>query len=385
MRNIYQIIKAMRHPVLSAAVLVAMLAGSLVVLLGPGARAVRAQGHEGDGALPPIMIAKMGSFFAGGTVITAPGTFDPFNPTAAGQTLHADHVYVQFHIPPNARKLPLVMWHGCLSTAWESTPDDREGYQSIFVRRGWSVYIIDQPRQGRAGKSSVGITITPTPGDQASFNTFGLGIWPNFFPNTQFPRDPASLDHFLRQGGAGNGPADQIVSRDAVVALLDRIGPAVLVTHSAGGPLGWLTALKSLSVKGIVSYEPAQFVFPDDEALPPTPSALVSLSPNLSVPHAEFDNLTKIPIQIVWGGYIPMSQSPYPGPERMRLRMQVTGRQFADAVNRRGGDVTILHLPDVGAYGNTHFAFSDLNNVQIADLMSKYLHEKGLDKRGENE
>jgi pimeloyl-ACP methyl ester carboxylesterase len=357
---------------------------AVAILLGPGAGAVWAQGRDRDKAQPPILIAKMGSFFAGGTVITAPGTFDPFNPTTAGQTLRADHAYVQYHIPPNARKLPLVMWHGCLSTAWESTPDDREGYQSIFLRRGWSVYVIDQPRQGRAGKSSVGITITPTPGDQASFNTFGLGIWPNFFPNVQFPRDAASLDHFFRQGGAANGPSNQIVSRDAVVALLDRIGPAVLVTHSAGGPLGWLTALKSSNVKGIITYEPAQFVFPDDEPLPPTPTALATISPNLSVPHAEFDKLTKIPIQIVWGGYIPTSESHYPGPERMRLRQDVTGRQFRDAVNRRGGDVTILRLPDIGIHGNTHFMFSDLNNVQIADLMSKYLHQKGLDKRKGN-
>jgi hypothetical protein len=30
--------------------------------------------------------------------------------------------------------------------------------------------------------------------------------------------------------------------------------------------------------------------------------------------------------------------------------------------------------------GNTHFPFSDLNNLQIADLMSTWLNEKGLDK-----
>jgi hypothetical protein len=42
----------------------------------------------------------------------------------------------------------------------------------------------------------------------------------------------------------------------------------------------------------------------------------------------------------------------------------------------------LLHLPDIGVYGNTHFAFSDLNNVQIADLLSDFLKSKGLDKRG---
>jgi hypothetical protein len=168
------------------------------------------------------------------------------------------------------------------------------------------------------------------------------------------------------------------------VALFNRIGPGVLVTHSAGGPLGWLAALKTTNIKGIIAYEPAGFVFPDDAPVPPTPPALAVLDPNTAVPAAEFANLTKIPIQIVWGGYIPLTQSPYPGPERMRLRMQVTGMQFRDAVNGRGGDVSILYLPDVGVNGNTHFSFTDLNNVQIADLMSQFLHTKGLDGRGPN-
>jgi hypothetical protein len=41
--------------------------------------------------------------------------------------------------------------------------------------------------------------------------------------------------------------------------------------------------------------------------------------------------------------------------------------------------VTLVHLPEIGIRGNTHFPFSDLNNVQIADLMSEFLKKKGLD------
>ncbi len=53
-------------------------------------------------------------------------------------------------------------------------------------------------------------------------------------------------------------------------------------------------------------------------------------------------------------------------------------RLFRDAVNRRGGDVSIVHLPGIGIRGNTHFPFSDLNNLEIADLMYKFLEKKGL-------
>jgi hypothetical protein len=39
----------------------------------------------------------------------------------------------------------------------------------------------------------------------------------------------------------------------------------------------------------------------------------------------------------------------------------------------------LVHLPEIGIRGNTHFPFSDLNNVQIADLMSEFLKTKNLD------
>ncbi len=53
-----------------------------------------------------------------------------------------------------------------------------------------------------------------------------------------------------------------------------------------------------------------------------------------------------------------------------------------DTLNRHGGDAQLLRLPDIGVFGNTHFAMSDLNNVRVADLLSRYLAEKGLDRRG---
>ncbi len=200
----------------------------------------------------------------------------------------------------------------------------------------------------------------------------------------QFPRDPESLDQYYRQQTPNTGPGDNAVITDAGAALFQKIGPAVLVTHSASGILGWLTAIKSPNVKAIIAYEPTQFVFPEGD-VPPTP-LLYDGSPlpagTLAVSLADFQKLTKIPIQIIYGDNIPTSPFPIGGPDRWRARL-VLVRQFVEALNRRGGEATLLHLPDVGVYGNTHFAFSDLNNLQIADLLSQYLHEKGLDRRKE--
>jgi pimeloyl-ACP methyl ester carboxylesterase len=166
---------------------------------------------------------------------------------------------------------------------------------------------------------------------------------------------------------------------DAVAALFDKIGPAVLLTHSAGGSFGWLTAIKSQNVKAIVSYETGAYVFPDGEVPPPivTPTGTTAGTP---VSPDDFEKLTKIPIQLVFGDNIPTETNPNPGLDGF-YRAFAMAALFVDAVNRHGGDASILHLPDIGVFGNTHFAFADLNNLQIAGLLSDYLHEKGLDKR----
>ena len=113
----------------------------------------------------PLLISEQGSFAVGGTVITNAGTFDPYKPTPEGQTFRGDHAYVFYQIPQKARKFPLVMWHGIgqFSKTWETTPDGREGYQTIFLRRNFPVYLIDQPRRGNAGRSIVPAVINPIP------------------------------------------------------------------------------------------------------------------------------------------------------------------------------------------------------------------------------
>ena len=44
-------------------------------------------------------------------------------------------------------------------------------------------------------------------------------------------------------------------------------------------------------------------------------------------------------------------------------------------------DAEILCLPDVGIRGNSHFMFSDLNNVEVADQLGLFLRKRGLDGR----
>jgi pimeloyl-ACP methyl ester carboxylesterase len=360
----------MRH--LKAVVVTPLLCAAVLIPAGAGAQPARTP--------EPLVIQEQGSFAAGGRVIRNPGTFNHKQPTPDGQTLHGDHAYVFYQIPANRRKLPLVFLHGFgqFTKTWETTPDGREGFQTIFLRRRFPVYLIDQPRRGNAGRGTVSATVDATPDEQGWFGTFRLGIWPEFFPGVQFSKDPEALNQYFRQMTPNVGPYDPEVNSDAFAALFHRIGPAVFVTHSQGGGLGWLTALKTANVRGIVCYEPGSgFLFPEGEVPEALPSSGGTLAA-IGIPKAEFLKLTKIPIIIFYGDFIPEKPSDNPGQDGWRVRLEMA-RKWRDTVNRHGGDVTVVHLPEVGIRGNTHFPFSDLNNQQVADLMSKFLSEKKLD------
>jgi pimeloyl-ACP methyl ester carboxylesterase len=328
----------------------------------------------------PLVIQEQGSFAVGGTVLRTPGTYNNNAPTAEGQSLHGDHLYTSYQIPQDPKALPIVMLHGAYQSArsWETTPDRREGFQTIFLRRRFPVYLVDQPRRGRAGNSTVATTIEPTPYDQLFFDQFRLGKWPNYFDNVQFDRKPEALDQFLRSVTPNTGPFDAAVISDAMSALLARTGPAILFTHSQGGGPGWLTAIKTSNVKAIVAFEPGSgFIFPEGELPPAMPSAAGTLSPE-AVSRADFEKLTRIPIVIFYGDNFPREPTNERGQDNWRVRLAMA-RLWVDAVNKRGGDARLVHLPEIGIRGNTHFLMSDLNNVQIADLVSQFLAEKKLD------
>jgi pimeloyl-ACP methyl ester carboxylesterase len=329
----------------------------------------------------PLVIQEQGSFAVGGTVATEPGTFDPLQPLdPAGQTYHGDHLYAFYQIPQNPNPLPIVMLHGAYQSgrSWETTSDGREGFRNIFLRRGFPVYLVDQPRRGRAGNSTVRTTIEPTPYDQLFFDQFRIGIWPNYFDGVQFDRKPETLNQFFRSVTPNTGPYDAAVISDAMAALFQRTGPSILFTHSQAGGPGWLTAIKSENVKAVVSFEPGSgFVFPEGELPDAMPSAAGTLEAE-AISAEDFEKLTRIPIIIYYGDNIPSEPTERRGEDNWRVRVDMA-RLWVDAINERGGDASLVLLPELGIRGNTHFLMSDLNNIQIADQVSQFLAEKKLD------
>jgi hypothetical protein len=47
-------------------------------------------------------------------------------------------------------------------------------------------------------------------------------------------------------------------------------------------------------------------------------------------------------------------------------------------VRAAGGSVDVINLPAIGIKGNSHMLMMDKNNGQIADVIQKWLTDKGL-------
>jgi hypothetical protein len=110
-------------------------------------------------------------------------------------------------------------------------------------------------------------------------------------------------------------------------------------------------------------------------------AAVCAVAPSgTPVTDAEFARLASIPIQVVYGDNIPKQPIPDLVADGRRAQI-VSTNQFTAALNSKGGDASVLHLPDAGLRGNSHFMFSDLNNIEVADQLSRFLRAKGLDSR----
>ncbi|WP_083943058.1 alpha/beta hydrolase [Sphingomonas soli] len=341
-------------------VLLPVVCGGLVIAGSVAAQSAK-EPPRSD-ARAALVLARQGSFEAGGRIIGD-----------AEKSQSCDHGHVEYQIPVKARALPLFLWHSSSAAVWQRRWDGGEGFQSIFLRRGFATYVWDGPRVGRANYGCEDYTYQAMPGrDEAGFVAWRFGPRPmEWFPGLQFPAGDPEAWNQARRARYDEFDTVQNAEIEAAAAAkaLDRIGPSVLVTNSAGGLRAMLTAIKSDNVAAIVAYENPGFVLLDEgqPKIEPGPYGPVYVSA------PEFDRLTRIPIQLVWGDNI--------GKAGNWHRSYAASQAFVRTINARGGKAEILHLPDKGLRGNTHIPFADLNNVAVADLLSAFLHQHGLDRR----
>ncbi len=213
------------------------------------------------GSVGVLALAAQGFFWVGGEQCD----------TAAGPALRAP-MYVEYWIPQELRHpWPLVMIHGGGGQGLDflGTADGREGWVHWFVRRGYAVYVVDRPGHGRAPyhPKIMGEMMPPMEVASLEQRFCRPEDFPDRYPQAHLHRQwPGSgrlgdphFDHLL----AGIGPVQADLAQShrevqmAAAALLDAIGPSILLTHSAGAPTGWLAAdARPALVKGIIAVEP---------------------------------------------------------------------------------------------------------------------------------
>lgn len=338
-------------------------------LMGAGATlAVAATGGTAAAqAKTPLSLADWGSFHVGGHLVEVSGkpvrevVFSPGGVPAKldpNGTYMVGAMYVQYMVPADRHgSLPLLLWHGggLTGVTYETTPDGREGWQHFFLRRGWPVYVSDAMERGRSGFASSDIygsdpIFLPV---NNPWERFRIGDGPGSYakgtvlPGNQFPSEKESYLNFIRQNVPRWTTTDDLILA-AYCALLDRVGPCVVLVHSQGGLFGWRAAQERPDlVRALVLVEPAATGL--DEKVPA---------------------LKGIPQLVVYGDGI-ASDPRWP-------TIRANGVAFAGKVRAAGGHVDVVDLPAIGIHGNSHMMMMDRNNDQVAGVIQDWLAKQGL-------
>jgi pimeloyl-ACP methyl ester carboxylesterase len=233
---------------------IATIAGALVVSTAYAQQKQQPQQQRG-----PLVLKSASYFYVGGKIDTK----------AKGSPI-AGHMYVEYMIPQQLRSpYPIVMVHGGNQTGtnFTGTPDGREGWAQYFVRRGYAVYVVDQVARGRSAHwNQVYGDVQPARLSQVEERFVAperFPMWPQAklhtqWPGTGRPGDPEFDQFYAAQAvSIASFPKQQDVNPPAIIALLEKIGPSILMIHSQSGTFAWPVADKRPDlVKMIVAVEP---------------------------------------------------------------------------------------------------------------------------------
>ena len=296
-----------------------------------------------------------------------------------GKHFQRGPMYVSWEAPDQVTQpYPIVLVHGgaLQGTDWMDTPDGRPGWAQRLAEAGYAVLVVDRPGHGR---SPYNPDVLGNMSPQFSYEEGKEVFFSDKYAeqHTEWPiagGDLALLDAFIAPfGPLPNDIAKwQTMDADRLAALLDRIGPAIIVTHSSSGSDGWLLAERKPGlVVAIVAIEPMGPPFADVPnigalawgltAAPvtydpprPTPDAVRRADPHsLKIPA-----LGGIPVAVVSGEVSPQAQY---APKMLEFLLNA------------GADAEHLHLPNFGIYGNGHGLIYENNSDEALQPVLKWL------------
>lgn len=362
-----------KRSVARTALTVAFCAAGGCLLLSHGAVAGgpdhHGSNHEASSLKRPLELRDEAMFFVNGELIKSnfPSAGSGATPPTAA-TFAVNQMFVHYRSPKERKhKLPIIMVHGSGLTgmSWETTPDGREGWATYFTREGFDTYVVDFPGRGRAGfnvtplnqaKFENNVALQPSiarTGAEGAWVAFRFGdVYPVPYPDTAFPIN--SMLQFSSQGvpnAEATLSAGEATIPAAIAALLDKVGPAILMSHSQGGRLS----------------DPA-----------------VALRPKLikMMIHVESSCPALLPEQVT--GYKSVPSVLYIHGDHVIGNPASTGQPRLDlctaamnTINANGGRAKLVQLPQVGFKGNTHMLMQDKNNLKIADWLIREIKKRG--------
>jgi len=300
----------------------------------------------------PVTASRRGSFWVGvsdrvegplGTVLRGP-------------------MYVEWESPESPSGPPWVLVHGGggQGTDYLTTPDGRLGWSRLLVEQGHTVYVVDRPGHGRSPHHpDVLGPMGPQMGAEALRSIFvppaeGPDSNPWAELHTQWPggREPGDpiYDQWLAPSGPmlASWPDMHALEQVRLAELLDRVGPAVVVTHSAAGPGTFLAAdANPQNVAALIAIEVLGL-----GARPDDPHA---------APERPLPNLSRFPIAVVTG-------------EASMFR--AFDHEMVAFLKQAGCDVELVQLADRGVSGNSHGIMIERNNVETLAVLTAWVERR---------
>lgn len=317
--------------------------------LGLGINPAAAEGEAG-----PLSLRGQGHFYVG---------IETSEPAENGSVTVRNQMYVGYQLVAEPQhRYPLILVHGGggQSSEWFSTPDGRDGWRDYFLAAGFDVYWVDRPGYGR---SPTNIKYGEL-GDSSNSSIITFLARSRHWPGDASNHLDPSILNWLAASPPGPTPGNEVAAA-GLNALLDRVGPAILVTHSAGAISGWWALDRNPEqVAGVIAIEPAASNITSNfrEGLrfdPPLPSDFE--------PFTDEDGCALQP---------PDRVNSLPSFEGAAIRLVgselglIAGLPCAvKAFRQVGADVSYTYLPDKGFEGNGHFMMAETNNGEIAQVI----------------
>jgi pimeloyl-ACP methyl ester carboxylesterase len=325
----------------------------------------------------PLVLKAQGSFFVGGD--KAQQTRAELGDLGPEGHIAVNQMYVRYMVPQGGdANFPVVMVHGATLTgkSWETTPDGRMGWDEYFVRKGHAVYVPDQVGRGRSGFNQAVFNnartgAAPATGLPRFLRFSDEVVWPNFrfgskpgepYSDSQFPVN--AVDELSKQGVPDvsfGGVPNPNPTFKALADLAGQVNGAVLMGHSQSGAFPLAAALLNpTAAKGLVLIEPGGCpgIYTDEQ----------------------IKTLAAIPVLVVFGDH---RDTPTGIGIRPSWQLSFEGCQaLIGRLKAAGGQAQMLSPAEIGVRGNSHMIMQDKNNLQIADLILKWIGERVGKRRG---